>query len=33
MGENKHAPCPLLETYVAKKWLGKKTRKGFYEYE
>lgn len=33
LGENKYAPCPLLENYVAKKWLGKKTKKGFYEYE
>lgn len=33
LGENKYAPCPLLERYVAQKWLGKKTKKGFYEYE
>lgn len=33
LGENKYAPCPLLEKYVAQKWLGKKTKKGFYRYE
>ena len=24
--------CPLIEEYVAKDWLGRKTRKGFYTY-
>ena len=24
--------CPLIEEYVAKGWLGRKTRKGFYTY-
>lgn len=33
LGENKYAPCPLLEDYVKRGWLGKKTKKGFYEYE
>lgn len=33
LGEDKYAPCPLLEDYVTKKWLGKKNKKGFYEYE
>jgi len=33
LGENKYAPCPLLEEYVANKRLGRKTKKGFYEYE
>lgn len=32
LGENKYAPCPLLEDYVKRGWLGKKTKKGFYEY-
>lgn len=32
LGENKYAPCPLLEDYVKKGRLGKKTKKGFYEY-
>ncbi|MDR2781617.1 MAG: 3-hydroxybutyryl-CoA dehydrogenase [Holosporaceae bacterium] len=30
--EEKYAPCPLLENYVARGLLGKKTGKGFYEY-
>jgi enoyl-CoA hydratase/3-hydroxyacyl-CoA dehydrogenase len=25
-------PCPLLEDYVKKGWLGKKTKRGFYTY-
>ena len=33
MGErNKYKPCPLLEEYVEKGFLGRKSRKGFYEY-
>ncbi len=32
LGENKYAPCPLLEHYVEKGFLGRKTKKGFYEY-
>lgn len=32
LGENKYSPCPLLEDYVRKGWLGKKSKKGFYEY-
>ncbi|MCS7139907.1 MAG: 3-hydroxyacyl-CoA dehydrogenase [Candidatus Nezhaarchaeota archaeon] len=27
-----YKPCPLLEQYVSKGWLGKKTGKGFYTY-
>jgi 3-hydroxybutyryl-CoA dehydrogenase len=30
--EDKYAPCPLLENYVAQGRLGKKSGKGFYEY-
>ncbi|MDR2068225.1 MAG: 3-hydroxybutyryl-CoA dehydrogenase [Holosporaceae bacterium] len=30
---SKYAPCPLLEDYVARGFLGKKTKRGFYEYE
>lgn len=33
LGKDKYAPCSLLENYVSKKWLGKKTKKGFYEYK
>lgn len=32
LDEEKYAPCPLLKEYVEKGWLGKKKRKGFYEY-
>jgi 3-hydroxybutyryl-CoA dehydrogenase len=27
-----YKPCPLLEDYVKKGWLGKKTKRGFYTY-
>lgn len=34
LGErNKYKPCPLLEEYVEKGFLGRKTKRGFYEYE
>lgn len=33
LGENKYTPCPLLEEYVENGFLGRKTKKGFYEYE
>ncbi len=32
LGENKYAPCPLLENYVSRGALGKKSQKGFYDY-
>lgn len=32
-GEEVYKPCPLLEEYVGKGWLGKKTKRGFYTYE
>ena len=32
LGENKYRPCPLLEDYVKKGLLGRKTKKGFYSY-
>lgn len=30
---DKYKPCPLLKKYVAAGWLGKKTKRGFYQYE
>ena len=32
-GEEVYKSCPLLEEYVGKGWLGKKTKRGFYTYE
>ena len=32
-GEARYKPCPLLEEYVSKNWLGRKTGRGFYKYE
>ncbi len=33
LGESKYRPCPLLVKYVEAGWLGKKTGRGFYQYE
>lgn len=32
LGEDKYAPCPMLENYVNRGILGKKSKKGFYDY-
>ncbi|MFT3654086.1 putative 3-hydroxybutyryl-CoA dehydrogenase [Bacillus sp. B01(2024)] len=31
-GDSKYRPCPLLRKYVSAGWLGKKSGRGFYEY-
>ena len=33
LGDDKYRPCPLLRQYVAAGWLGRKTLRGFYEYD
>jgi 3-hydroxybutyryl-CoA dehydrogenase len=33
LGDDKYRPCPLLRQYVAAGWLGRKTSRGFYEYD
>jgi 3-hydroxybutyryl-CoA dehydrogenase len=30
--DSKYRPCPLLRRYVEAGWLGRKTKRGFYEY-
>ena len=32
MSDSKYRPCPLLVKYVEAGWLGRKTKRGFYDY-
>jgi len=32
LADSKYQPCPLLVKYVEAGWLGRKTRRGFYDY-
>ena len=33
LGDSKYRPCPLLRQYVEAGWLGRKSGRGFYNYE
>ena len=33
LGDDKYRPCPLLRQHVAAGWLGRKSGRGFYQYD
>ena len=33
LADPKYRPCPLLVRYVDARWLGRKTKRGFYDYQ